>query len=134
MGSLSSAMLRGLVKNKMERVNKEISQAAGPAAKVEAYRRGMAVPAGALVLGKYDISEAELGGRPVTWISRELFPADRVILYLHGGGYIGGSVLYSRNGAASLAVEIGSRCWRRSSIVWLLNIPGRGTRGFVGRI
>jgi acetyl esterase/lipase len=83
-------MLRGLVKNKMERVNKEISQAAGPAAKVEAYRRGMAVPAGALVLGKYDISEAELGGRPVTWISRELFPADRVILYLHGGGYIGG--------------------------------------------
>ena len=109
MGSLSSAMLRGLVKNKMERVNKEISQAAGPAAKVEAYRRGMAVPAGALVLGKYDISEAELGGRPVTWISRELFPADRVILYLHGGGYIGGSVLYSRNGAASLAVEIGSK-------------------------
>lgn len=109
MASLSSAMLRGLVKNKMERVNKEISEAKTAEEKVKAYRQGMSVPAGAVVFGKYDIVESELGGRPVTWLSRDFFPEDRAILYLHGGGYIGGSVLYSRNGAASLAVELGSK-------------------------
>lgn len=109
MGSLSSAMLRGLVKNKMERVNKEIKEAATAKEKVKAYRQGMSVPAGAVVFGKYDIVESQLGGCPVTWFNRDFFPEDRAILYLHGGGYVGGSVLYSRNGAASLAVELGSK-------------------------
>ena len=102
-------MLRGLVKNKMERVNKEINEAKTAEEKVKAYRQGMSVPAGAVVFGKYDIVESELGGCPVTWLSRDFFPEDRAILYLHGGGYIGGSVLYSRNGAASLAVELGCK-------------------------
>lgn len=109
MASLSSAMLRGLVKNKMERVNKEINEAKTAEEKVKAYRQGMSVPAGAVVFGKYDIVESDLGGCPVTWLNRDFFPEDRAILYLHGGGYIGGSVLYSRNGAASLAVELGSK-------------------------
>ena len=102
-------MLRGLVKNKMERVNKEISEAETAEEKVKAYRQGMSVPAGAVIFGKYEIVEGQLGNCPVTWMSQDFFPVDRAILYLHGGGYIGGSVLFSRNGAASLAVEFGSK-------------------------
>ncbi|NLW12237.1 MAG: alpha/beta hydrolase, partial [Clostridiaceae bacterium] len=102
-------MLRGLVKNKMERVNKEISEAKTAEEKVKAYRQGMSVPAGAVIFGKYEIVEGQLGNCPVTWMSQDFFPVDRAILYLHGGGYIGGSVLFSRNGAASLAVEFGSK-------------------------
>lgn len=101
--SLSANMLRALLKVRMDRVNAAIQNAPDDAGKVAAYRQGLSIPAGSIVLGNYQVEETELAGVPVTWISRDQYPADRVVIFLHGGGYIGGSVLYTRNSAADIA-------------------------------
>ena len=107
MSSISSTVLRGLIKNKMDRISKDIAEAKTTKKRVETYREGLAMPIGSLVLGKYSITERKLGERDSTWIGCDIFPGPRLILFLHGCGYIGGSTLYTRNGAASLALASG---------------------------
>ncbi len=107
--SIPAVMLHGLIKVRMEKINQAIRQANTPAEKVACYRRELPVEIGSLVPGDCRIEDGELGGRPATWIKPADAPADRAILYLHGGGYIGGSVLYSRNSASDLA-----RCCNRA--------------------
>jgi len=96
-------MLRGLIKNRMEKINQAIQAAPDAIEKVAIYRRELIIEAGSLVSGGCQVEEDLLGDRPATWIRPEGAPPDRLLLFLHGGGYIGGSVRYSRNSASDLA-------------------------------
>lgn len=107
MPSLAAVMLRGLIKNRMEKINQAIQAAPDAAEKVAIYRRELAIEAASLVPGDCRVEEDLLGDRPATWIRPEGAPSDRLLLFLHGGGYIGGSVRYSRNSAADLARACG---------------------------
>ena len=69
MASLSAGMLHALLKVRMDRLNGAIQNAADDQAKVAAYRQGLSIPVGAIVLGNYQVEETSLAGVPVTWIS-----------------------------------------------------------------
>ncbi|MEU7873721.1 alpha/beta hydrolase [Dactylosporangium sp. NPDC049140] len=57
--------------------------------------------------GGVDYTERELGGVPVLWaVPRDAAP-DRVLLCLHGGGYVGGSIYTHRKLYAHLAKAAG---------------------------
>ena len=107
MPSLAAVMLHGLIKNKMDKINQAIRAADKADEKVALYRRELLIEAGSIVPGNCQIEEDQLGGRPATWIRPDGAPTDRLIFFLHGGGYIGGSVRYSRNSAADLARSCG---------------------------
>lgn len=53
--------------------------------------------------------KASAGGVPATWISAPNSSADRVVLYLHGGGYVIGSVNTHRDMMARIARVSGFR-------------------------
>ncbi len=57
-------------------------------------------------------TSVDVDGRPGEWIRPAAAPADRVILYAHGGGYISGSITDHRGVVAKLA--------RRSGVATLL--------------
>ena len=107
MPSLAAVMLHGLIKNRMDKINQAIRAVESPEEKVAIYRRDLQIEAGSLVPGNCQIEEDELGLRPATWIRPEGAPPDRLILYLHGGGYIGGTVRHSRNAASDIARACG---------------------------
>jgi len=109
MPSLPAVMLHGLLKAKMEKINRTILAAGSLEEQVAAYRRELAIEVGKLVLGDYKAREEELGGRPATWILHDAFPDDRATVFLHGGGYVGGSVTYSRNQAYDIAKAAGQK-------------------------
>lgn len=54
---------------------------------------------------------AEMGGVPGEWIEMPESSADRVVLYLHGGGYVIGSVATHRSLVARIAREARARCF-----------------------
>jgi len=56
---------------------------------------------------------AEIGGVPGEWVEMPESSADRVVLYLHGGGYVIGSILTHRSLVARIAREAHAR-WRRN--------------------
>jgi acetyl esterase/lipase len=58
-----------------------------------------------------ELSRDELGGVPVEWTQPAGGPTDteRVVLYLHGGGYSGGLAAWARRGTARLALGLGCR-------------------------
>ena len=51
------------------------------------------------------VSAEEIGGRPVEWLQPEGIDRDRVVLYLHGGGYCAGSLSSHRGIAGRLALS-----------------------------
>lgn len=53
------------------------------------------------------IQEAVMGGVPVELLSHSQNPSDRIVLYLHGGGFVVGSVKTRRMFTAYLAKTIG---------------------------
>jgi epsilon-lactone hydrolase len=56
-----------------------------------------------------DYLEAEVGGRPAMWLVPKGSRTDRVILCLHGGGFVGGSIYTHRKMFAHLAKAAGAR-------------------------
>lgn len=54
------------------------------------------------------IEEVDAGGRPALWLVAKGAATDRVILYLHGGGYVLGSPLSHRHLTAELSAEAGA--------------------------
>ena len=51
----------------------------------------------------------QAGGIPAEWIADESAASDRVVLYLHGGGYVAGSIDSHRNLTGNLAKAMGCR-------------------------
>src|SRR6266699_440258 len=56
-----------------------------------------------------DYLETEAGGRPALWAVPPGSPPDRVILCLHGGGFVGGSIYTHRKMFGHLAKATGVR-------------------------
>jgi acetyl esterase/lipase len=54
-------------------------------------------------------TEADAGGVPAIWADPEGGAADRVLLYVHGGGYVIGAATYYRNLTGHLAAALGCR-------------------------
>lgn len=54
---------------------------------------------------------AEMGGVPGEWVEMPESEADRVVLYLHGGGYVIGSLATHRSLVARIAREARARCF-----------------------
>ncbi len=59
----------------------------------------------------HEISEETLGGVPARKFVPQNAPADKAILYFHGGGYVFGSSLSHRHLIARLAVDAGVTIW-----------------------
>lgn len=54
-------------------------------------------------------TDVDAGGVPAIWADSEGGSADRVLLYLHGGGYVIGAARYYRNFTGHLAKAVGCR-------------------------
>lgn len=109
MPSIPAVMMRGIIKIRVDRFNNSIKDCASVAERVDAYRRDLEIDAGALIMGDCRAEDVTLAGRPATWITRDDFPADRVVLYLHGGGYLSGDLLHNRNLASDIARTTGQK-------------------------
>ncbi len=57
--------------------------------------------------GGVDYIETDLGDKTALWVQPKLATKDRVMLYLHGGGYVGGSIWTHRKMVGHLAKAIG---------------------------
>ena len=57
--------------------------------------------------GGVDYVETTLGDKTALWVQPKLAAKDRVMLYLHGGGYVGGSIWTHRKMVGHLAKAIG---------------------------
>jgi monoterpene epsilon-lactone hydrolase len=53
--------------------------------------------------------ELEVAGLPALWVERETAAGDAVMLYIHGGGFVSGSVWTHRKLAGHLAAAVGAR-------------------------
>lgn len=72
---------------------------------IEGQRAGLEAMAGATpVPDGVTVEASTLGGRPAEWIVPDGLGRERVVLYLHGGGYCIGSLNTHRNVAARLAI------------------------------
>jgi epsilon-lactone hydrolase len=56
-----------------------------------------------------DYTEVEAGGRPAMWLVPKRARTDRVLLCLHGGGFVGGSIYTHRKMFGHLAKAAGAR-------------------------
>jgi len=56
-----------------------------------------------------DYLETEAGGRPAMWLAPKRGRTDRVLLCLHGGGFVGGSIYTHRKMFGHLAKAAGAR-------------------------
>jgi epsilon-lactone hydrolase len=56
-----------------------------------------------------DYLETKAGGRPAMWAVPKRSAADRVLLCLHGGGFVGGSIYTHRKMFGHLAKAVGAR-------------------------
>lgn len=59
--------------------------------------------------GGVDYLEVEVAGRPALWVQPKGAVEDRVIFYVHGGGFVGGSIYTHRKMVAHLAKAAGCR-------------------------
>lgn len=109
MPSLPAGVMHRLIKTRMEKINNSIIQAGDLGQQVAAYRNELAIEAGTIVLGDCRVEEGFLGGRPVLWFGCDESKSDRVVLFLHGGGYVGGTVHHNRNLASDLVRAIGQK-------------------------
>jgi len=109
MASLSATVMHKLLKRRRDKLVSTMLASASSEEQVAAYRNELAVEAGSIMLGDCRAEEGILGGRPAIWFSYEDSLPDRIILYLHGGGYVGGTIQHSRNHASDLARATGLR-------------------------
>src|SRR5262245_26942744 len=80
-------------------------------ATVEQMREGMAAMVGSAQLPERLIRESlAVNGVPAEWVSARGSAADRAVLYLHGGGYVLGSIATHRELAARISAVSGARC------------------------
>ncbi len=56
-----------------------------------------------------DYTETEAGGRPAMWLAPKRARTDRVLLCLHGGGFVSGSIYTHRKMFGHLAKATGAR-------------------------
>jgi epsilon-lactone hydrolase len=56
-----------------------------------------------------DYLETEAGGRPAMWVVPKRASPDRVLLCLHGGGFVSGSIYTHRKMFGHLAKQAGAR-------------------------
>lgn len=86
----------------------------GPVATVAEMRAAMASLAGAFegipMPDGVETTPVDAGGVPGVWFTPKGASGDRAILYLHGGGYVMGSVATHRSLIARLAQATGIRC------------------------
>jgi monoterpene epsilon-lactone hydrolase len=61
--------------------------------------------------GGVAIHKARAGGVPGEWIIPQDAPADRALLYMHGGGFVFGSLVTHRALIARLAISAGTRAF-----------------------
>ena len=109
MTSVPAGVMRRLIKARMEKASRSILEAGDIEQQVAAYRRILAIEAGAIVLGNYRVEEARLGRRSALWFSLDETKTDRVVLFLYGGGYVGGTAHHNRNMASGLVRAIGQK-------------------------
>ena len=57
--------------------------------------------------GGVDYVETNVGDKTALWVQPKTAAKDRVMLYLHGGGYVGGSIWTHRKMVGHLAKAIG---------------------------
>lgn len=57
--------------------------------------------------GGVDYIETNLGGKTALWVQPKLAARDRVMLYVHGGGYVGGSIWTHRKMVGHIAKAVG---------------------------
>jgi acetyl esterase/lipase len=82
-----------------------------PDVSVEEMRAGMAQMVGTAQLPAGLIREPrQANGVPAEWVSAPGAAADRAVLYLHGGGYVLGSIDTHRELAARISQASGARC------------------------
>lgn len=83
---------------------------ANPEADIEAMRANMEAMTAGFALAPDTTCEDDVAdGVPVTWVTTPGADADRVVLYLHGGGYVLGSRATHRSLASRLAAASGAR-------------------------
>ncbi|HUI27356.1 MAG TPA: alpha/beta hydrolase [Candidatus Kryptonia bacterium] len=79
-------------------------------ASIDAMRAGMEAMAGAMPLAAdIDREDVDAGGVPAAWISAPSAQRDRTILYLHGGGYVIGSINTHKELASRLSRAAAAR-------------------------
>ncbi|WP_245296582.1 alpha/beta hydrolase fold domain-containing protein [Rhizobium bangladeshense] len=62
-----------------------------------------------------DYSEVTVAGSRALWIVPEGSRADQVLFYVHGGGFVGGSIYSHRKLVGHLASAAGTKaCWSRT--------------------
>src|SRR5262249_40869061 len=82
-----------------------------PDVSVEEMRAGMEQMVGTAQLPEGLVREPrQANGVPAEWVSAPGAAADRVVLYLHGGGYVLGSIDTHRELAARISQASGARC------------------------
>ena len=109
MPSLSATVMHKLLKRRRDKLVTTILDSDSLEEQVAAYRRELAVEAGSIMIGDCHAEEGVLGERPAIWFSYDDSLSDKIILYLHGGGYVGGTIQHSRNHASDLARATGLR-------------------------
>src|SRR5258706_12390234 len=78
---------------------------------VEEMRQGMAAMIGSAQLPRGPVREPlSVNGVPGEWARARGAAADRAVLYLHGGGYVLGSIGTHRELAARISAASGARC------------------------
>lgn len=103
MPSLSASVMHKLLKRRRDKLIESLIACKTPEEQVALYRSEISVDAGSIIVGDCRADEVTLGGRPAIWFTRPEALPDRVVLYLHGGGYVGGNLENTRNHAADLA-------------------------------
>ena len=90
---------------------REIVAASGlGAGSIEDQRVGMEATAGSMPAPDgVAIETVTIAGRPAEWVVPRAGTSDRVVLYLHGGGYCVGSIVTHRNLVSRLALAYGGR-------------------------
>ena len=78
-------------------------------ATIEDMRKGLDVVFGAPVASDIRVEPADAGGIRAEWISAPNASAGRVVLYLHGGGYVLGSIDSHRELCSRIARAAGAR-------------------------
>jgi len=80
------------------------------AGSIDDQRAGMEATAGAVPPPDTVVVEpTTVAGRPAEWVTPRAGASDRVVLYLHGGGYCIGSLATHRNLVSRLALAYGGR-------------------------
>ncbi len=107
MPSLAANVMHRLIRIRATKLHSTMRKAATIEEQVAAYRRELALDAASLIVGDCKTHDALLGGRPATWFSYTGALDGHVVLFLHGGGFVGGTLFHNRGQAADIARATG---------------------------